>query len=143
MKKILAIVISSCLALSVFGQLNSGTYVFKSGDPNFHWQEFWNYGALKYQDFVFTVSIGGIGWDIESIQFNKREEVLKDGYWRTVNMNGVDENYDGPTGWYEFQTDQCNYSFDEPQNGRIILHRFDCVERCDNQTIGLTQIRRY
>ena len=144
MKKILLIVFSICLAWSVFGQLSSGTYVFKSGDPNFHWEEYYNYGPLKYQDFVFTVSIDG--WDIKSIQFNEREEVLKDGYWRTVNttmMATLDEDYDGPFGWYEFQTNQCNYTFDEPQNGRIILQRYDCIEQCDDQTIGLTLIRRH
>ena len=139
MKKILVTVFSFCLTWSVFGQLSSGTYAPKSGDPNFHWEEYFNYGPLKYQDFVFTVVIDDYE-DIKSIQFNEREEVLKDGYWRDLPKYS---DCDDCSGWYEFQTDQCNYSFDEPQNGRIVLTRFDCVEQCDDQTIGLTLIRRY
>ncbi|MGB1051324.1 MAG: hypothetical protein ACPGYF_05120 [Chitinophagales bacterium] len=151
MKEIVITVLSFCLAQFVFGQLSSGTYIFKSGDPNFHWQEYSDYdGSVKYQDFIFKVIIDyeidtvdrghGVFGVIRSIQFGDSEEILKDGYFRVPSLNTgcVD-----CSGWYEFQTDRCKYSFNEPQDGRIILQRFSCVDQCDNQKIGLTLIQSY
>ena len=31
------------------------------------------------------------------------------GEWFRVNMNGVDEDYDGPEGWYQFESNEGEY----------------------------------
>ena len=111
--------LSMFLSLNAYSQMQPGDYTFTNNE----------------YEFKFTISDDG--WVISSIQINGTKEVLKDGYWRWVNMNGVDEDYDGPEGWYEFQTDQCNYNFDMPINNKLTLSSFDCKNSSKNKTILL------
>ena len=111
--------LSMFLSLNAYSQMQPGDYTFTNNE----------------YEFKFTISDGG--WVISSIQIDGTKEVLKDGYWRRVNMNGVDEDYDGPEGYYEFQTDQCNYDFDMPINNKLTLSSFDCKNSSKNKTIVL------
>ena len=120
MKKYL-IFLSTFVSLNTFSQMQSGDYTFTNNE----------------NEFNFTISDGG--WVISFIQINGTKEILKDGYWRKVNMNGVDEDYDGPDGWYEFQTDQCNYDFNMPINNKLTLNSFDCKYSSKNKTIVLSR----
>tara|TARA_B110000285_G_C14868255_1_gene487896 strand:+ start:315 stop:707 length:393 start_codon:yes stop_codon:yes gene_type:complete len=122
MKKYL-IFLLTLLSLNTFSQMQSGNYTFTNNE----------------NEFNFTISDDG--WVITFIEINGSKEILKDGYWRRVNMNGVDEDYNGPEGWYEFQTDQCNYDFDIPINNKLILKRFDCKNSSKNKTIEMTRKR--
>jgi hypothetical protein len=47
------------------------------------------------------------------------------GEWFRVNIHGADPEYDGPLGWYQFQTTNCNYSFNEPSS-ELVLSKYDC-----------------
>ena len=120
MKKYL-IFLLTFVSLNTFSQMQSGDYTFTNNE----------------NEFNFTISDGG--WVISFIQINGSKEILKDGYWRKVNMNGVDEDYDGPDGWYEFQTDQCNYDFNMPINNKLTLNSFDCKYSSKNKTIVLSR----
>lgn len=89
-------------------------------------------------DDLFKFTISDDGWAISSVEINGTKETLIDGYWKEVNENAVEDDYDGPEGWYEFQTEQCNYNFDAPINGKLKLVSFDCKNTSNNKTVELT-----
>jgi hypothetical protein len=80
-------------------------------------------------EIILMFTIGGGGWEIyEIILIKKSLDGLTGGTgkWFKVNLNGVDEDYKGPEGWYQFQTNDCRYEFDEA-NDELRLHQFDCI----------------
>ncbi len=113
--------LSTLLSLNAYSQMQSGDYTFTNNQ----------------YEFDFTLSDGG--WVISSIQINGSKEILLDGYWFKVNLNGADPDYDGPEGWYEFQTEQCNYAFDMPINDKLTLNSFECKNSSKNKTIVLSR----
>ena len=69
------------------------------------------------------------GWTISTVTLinNLSKKTSKGtGEWFKVNPNGVDEDYQGPWGWYQFQTTECNYDFNVPKD-KLILNQFDCT----------------
>ena len=74
----------------------------------------------------FTTSEEGSNiYHISLINHKTNKTITGEGEWYTVNENGADTSYDGPTGWYQFQTAECSYSFDLPKSN-LILSQFDC-----------------
>lgn len=49
------------------------------------------------------------------------------GEWFEINPNGMDEDYDGPMAWYQFQTGTCYYDFNLPEDGQLQLNQFECT----------------
>ncbi|MFM8431574.1 MAG: hypothetical protein ACKOA1_02155 [Bacteroidota bacterium] len=104
-------------------QMNDGRYVYSNSEITI--------------EFTITDS----GWDLPSVKVidNQTKKIITGkGYWHKVNMAGVDEGYDGPEGWYEFQTQSCNYSFDEPK-GNLVLQQFDCKNGQSDKQRTLTR----
>jgi hypothetical protein len=103
-------------------------------------------GNYTYKNTELTLSftIAGDGWEIYNIVLtnitNGRKENAT-GEWFKVNMNGVEEDYSGPEGWYQFQTDNCNYDFNEATN-KLVLQKFDCAKN-PGDSREYTLIRQY
>lgn len=121
---------STILAFFIFGfsyaQMSDGHYTFKNTELT----------------LSFTIAEGG--WKINNILLinttnGKKENAT--GEWFKVNMNGVDEDYSGPEGWYQFQTDQCNFEFDEATN-KLVLQKYDCAQN-PGKTIEYTLTRQF
>ena len=93
-----------------FSQMEDGEYIYSNSEIT----------------LMFT--IGGAGWEIYDIALVKNatdDSMGGTGEWFKVNMNGVDEDYEGPEGWYQFQTDDCRYDFNEAKD-ELKLNQFDC-----------------
>lgn len=93
-----------------FSQMEDGEYTYSNSE------------------IILMFTIGGGGWEIYDIVLVKTstdDSMGGTGEWFKVNMNGVDEEYSGPQGWYQFQTDDCRYDFNEA-NDELRLHQFDC-----------------
>jgi hypothetical protein len=92
-------------------------------------------GHYTYSNSEFTLmfTIGDGGWEIYEIILIKNSidgSMAGIGEWFKVNMNGVDEDYNGPEGWYQFQTDDCRYDFNEAKD-ELRLRQFDCLGNPD------------
>jgi hypothetical protein len=93
-------------------------------------------GEYTYSNTEITLmfTIGGAGWEIYDIVLVKNatdDSMGGTGEWFKVNMNGVDKDYEGPEGWYQFQTDDCRYDFNEAKN-ELNLNQFDCFGNPDD-----------
>jgi hypothetical protein len=125
MKIILSILFVLFLFGNGFSQLNNGNYTFKSAD------------------FTLSFTISSEGWDVSQIILLNNKTGQKEygsGEWFRINKNGVDEDYSGPDGWYQFQTGKCNYSFDEPTS-KLVLEQYDCVVNRREMTYTLTRAK--
>jgi hypothetical protein len=103
-------------------------------------------GNYTYKNAELTLSftIAGDGWEIYNIVLTNTTNGRKEnatGEWFKVNMNGVEEDYSGPEGWYQFQTDNCNYDFNEATN-KLVLQKFDCAKN-PGDSREYTLIRQY
>jgi hypothetical protein len=92
-------------------------------------------GNYTYANSEFTLSftIGEDGWEIFNIVImdNANGDFEEGtGEWFKVNMNGADEDYEGPEGWYQFQTDNCKFDFNEAIDD-LYLNRFECNQDPD------------
>lgn len=94
-----------------YAQLNDGNYFFRNSDG-----------------VTCTINASGGGWTINV--------ELKDGS-KTYKGSGVFRNEHG-LGWYEFQTPECNFEFDEP-NDTITISRFDCKANVSESKYILTK----
>jgi len=82
------------------------------------------------------------GWTISSVTLTNntsKKTSTGTGEWFRVNPNGVDEDYQGPWGWYQFQTADCNYEFDVPKD-KLILNQYDCTN--GQQEVEYTLIKK-
>ncbi len=71
---------------------------------------------------TFTVIDGG--WGLSEVVFTNKKtgkSTTGVGEWFKLNMNGVDPDYNGPEGWYQFETQECYYEFNEPHETLSLL----------------------
>ncbi len=110
MRRLILSILFINLYVECFCQLNDGHYTFTNGEIT----------------LSFDVVENGEVLNNVIIQNHKSQKTDKgNGEWFRVNPNGADSSYDGPMGWYQFQTDNCNYEFDEPASS-LKLSKFDC-----------------
>lgn len=125
MKIILSILFILFLFVNGFSQLNNGNYTYKNAD------------------FTLSFTISNDGWDVSKVILLNTKTGQKEngsGEWFRVNRNGVDSDYNGPDGWYQFQTGKCNYSFDVPTT-KLVLQQYDCVGNRRDMTYTLTRVK--
>ena len=108
------ILIASLINFNSFAQLEDGIHYYTNDD-------------LRVD---LNITEGGL--TIESVIIldrNTGEKQEGTGVWHKINLQGADDGYDGPEGFYEFQTNECNYEFDAPFEitDKIILSQFDCL----------------
>jgi hypothetical protein len=93
-----------------FAQLEDGNYSYSN------------------KEITLNFTISEVGFTISNIVVTNTilgKKYNGSGEWFQVNPKGVDPNYQGPFGWYQFSTDECNYDFEVPFN-ELILNQFDC-----------------
>ena len=103
-------IIFLCFSNSSFSQMDDGKYKFANNE------------------ITLSFTITGDGWQIKEIKITNnttKKIVTGQGEWFRVNLNGVDADYDGPEGWYQIQTSECNYEFNVPSN-KLTLSQYDC-----------------
>jgi hypothetical protein len=87
--------------LKIYSQLSEGQYTYSNNDLS----------------LSLTISDGG--WAISKATITRNltgKTITGAGEWFKVNMNGADEDYKGPEGWYQFENSECFYEFNEPSN---------------------------
>jgi len=110
MKTVISFFLLIFISQSAFSQMKDGKYKFSNEEITLN----------------FTTSEEGSNiTEITLINHKTNKTITGEGEWFTVNENGADASYDGPTGWYQFQTSECNYSFDIPKNN-LILSQYEC-----------------
>jgi len=116
MKKLLLLLM--IIPMIGVGQMNDGEYSYSNSE------------------ITLEISMFNYGEDISIVIINNlsSEKIQGDGYWHSINMNGVDEDYDGPDGFYEFQTSDCGYDFDATNSNKIILSQFGCENGREDKT---------
>lgn len=106
MKKItLAITLTLFVSFAAFSQMNDGNYKFANNE------------------ITFSFRISENGWKITDIVIlnNTTKAVKKgEGEWMQPNTRGMDPNYDGPMGWYQFSINNCDFEFDLPKSKLIL-----------------------
>lgn len=91
--------------------LEDGLYTFTDGDL-----------------YTLDVQICDGGLTICSFNFMHDQNTIdytESGEWFQVNLNGVDENYNGPLGWYLVYTEETTYEFEGLLDGTYKLTRGD------------------
>lgn len=86
-----------------------------------------NYKFLNDQ-LSLEFSLSDAGWTLHEITLNEGKEGVSlkgAGEWFKVNPNGVEEDYSGPMGWYQFSVGSCDYEFDTPGE-TLMLRRSGC-----------------
>lgn len=125
MKNVLLILFVLIFFRNGFSQLNNGSYTFKSAE------------------LTLSFTISNEGWDVSKVVLLNNKTGQKEfgsGEWFRVNRNGADADYSGADGWYQFQTSNCNYSFDEP-NSKLVLQQYDCAKNRKDMTYTLTRVK--
>jgi hypothetical protein len=112
MKKVIYILTMSFLFFvqTTLAQMDDGEYTFSN------------------DKVTLKLTVIDDGWTISTVTLtnNMSKKTSKGtGEWFKVNPNGVDEDYQGPLGWYQFQTTDCNYDFEVPKE-KLILNQYDC-----------------
>ena len=77
-------------------------------------------GRYKFEskEYKLEFTIIGDGWKIsEANLYNALKNTISSGKGEYREANGA--------GWYEFQTTECNYSFEIPKD-KLILEQYDC-----------------
>ena len=123
--KILFLLYFICLNIKSHAQMNDGLYSFANDEIKL---------SFVVEEWGWKISSATITVLKTNQKFNGKGE------WFKVNPNGIDEDYDGPMGWYQGQTDICNFEFDEPKNNTLILSSFDCVNGMKEEAFTLHQI---
>ncbi len=107
MKKLIVICFLLASSFSYSQFLEDGMYSFTNGDL-----------------YTLDIQICNGGWSICSFNFKHDENTIdytEVGEWFRVNLNGVDENYNGPVGWYQAYTDEVTYEFENLSDGTYKL----------------------
>ncbi len=98
-------------------------------------------GKYSYANNEITLSFfvrkGGTELrNVRLIDNYSKETHLGSGNWFSVNLNGAGPDYSGPVGWYQFQTQYCNFDF-ELDKEDLILNQFDCKNKRSSKKIIL------
>lgn len=109
--KITLSILSLFIFSIVFSQMTDGSYSYLNSSVR------------------MNITIDENGWNIPTVSVTDLQTGISkegSGTWFKVNMNGVDEDYNGPDGWYQFTLDDCDYEFDAPLdvNTEVILHKY-------------------
>lgn len=113
MKKLLLVLIVFTLQMDLKAQLDDGTYYFISSS---------HYLAITLEEGGWIIS------NVLIIDMQSGTREIGSGSWHKINLQGADENYNGPDGFYEFQTDYCSYDFNAPSyfSETIEFNRSEC-----------------
>ena len=90
--------------------------------PLIGWSQIWEEnGKYTYsnKDITLKVSVFEYGEEISIVIINNysKQEIMEcESYWHSINMRGVDEDYDGPDGFYE----PCDYDFELSESYLIL-----------------------
>ena len=79
---------------------------------------------FKKNNLLLTIEVCDSGWVICSFTLEEnRVNIVNDlrGEWFKVNMNGVDEDYDGPEGWYQIDSGNKSFEIDYLSSREILL----------------------
>jgi hypothetical protein len=117
-----ALILMLCSKLS-FAQMEDGNYTYSNKEITLN---------FTISDLGFTISNIVVTNTIIGKKYNGSGE------WFQVNPRGVDPNYQGPFGWYQFSTDECNFDFEVPVN-ELILNQFDCKNGSASVKLKLTK----
>lgn len=84
-----------------------------------------NEGIYKYANDLISLSFtcADSGWILSDVVVTNKKTgstVTGAGEWFKINMNGVDPDYSGPEAWYQFETKECFYEFDEPSEKLVL-----------------------
>jgi hypothetical protein len=92
-------------------------------------------GIHIYENNLFKVemAISNGGQNIASAKITDKETN------KTSIGSGIYRN-NGDMYWYELQTNECNYDFNEPKQDVMLLNRFDCKTGAQNTSIKLMKI---
>jgi hypothetical protein len=108
---------------TAFSQLDDGNYMFSNNE------------------IKLKLTIAEDGWKVTSATFTyltANKTITGSGEWFPVNMNGVDQNYNGPAGWYQIQTAECNYEAEINYSTKHCkLNQFDCKNGIENKEYNL------
>jgi hypothetical protein len=108
------LLMTSALFFTSHAQLDDGAYHFTDG---------------QYHEVELSVCEGGEM--ICDFTFLHDENVIttgSQGEWFRVNANGADENYEGPWGWYQIQTDDEYFEIEVLSSDRIKVLRGEDTE---------------
>jgi hypothetical protein len=114
-----ALILMLCSKLS-FAQLANGNYTYSNNDI-----------TLKF-------SISNNGFAMSNIVLTNNLSAKKynaTGEWFMVNQRATGAD---TSGWYQIQTEACNYDFDVPAN-ELILNQFDCKDGSTSKKFKLTK----
>ncbi len=120
MKKLffaLALIFCSTLA---FAQLEDGTYTYSNAEIKLN----------------FTIAEGGfVIYEISLTNVKTGEKLEGSGSWFMVNQRATGAN---TAGWYQLETEFCNFDFDVPVN-ELILNQHDCKDGSASRKYTLTK----
>jgi hypothetical protein len=105
-RKILLLLSTFLLTFTVYAQIEEGNYRYSNEEIS----------------LTFTIIDGG--WAISEVVLTHKKTGKSStgtGEWFKLNMNGVDPGYNGPEGWYQFETKDCYYEFNEPTKTLILV----------------------
>jgi hypothetical protein len=123
MKKIFFLFLFVIISKTGYAQLNPGDYTYHNNEV-----------ILK-----FTVEDGGMTLkNLVLVYINSKTIEMGEGSWFMVNMRGADPSYSGPSGWYQFQTENCNFDFNEP-GPQLTLSRFSCQNNNEDVKLVLNK----
>jgi hypothetical protein len=95
-KLFIALFLSAITYFPAFSQLGEGHFIYSN------------------EQLSFEFDLIDNGWTIEKTllknKLNGAEETGA-GEWFKVNMNGMEPDYNGPDGWFEFSSPNCAYTF--------------------------------
>lgn len=107
--KAILLLLSSVFVLTTYAQLDDGTYHYTDG---------------KYYEIDLTVCEGGeMICNFTFYNDGNRVTSGEEGEWFRVNPNGADENYEGPWGWYQIQTEDEYFEIEVLGNDKIKVLR--------------------
>ena len=98
---------------TAFSQMDGGKYTFSNNA------------------IILELTITGGGWTISSATVtNTTTKKTSNGTGEFRSANNIE--------WYEFQTNDCNYSFDVPSD-KLVLEQFDCKNKQQSIKYSLTK----
>jgi hypothetical protein len=98
------------LAFTSNAQLDNGTYRFTDG---------------AYYDVDLFACDGDLICEFIFFHDGNTVAIGSEGVWQRVNPNGVNDDYEGPWGWYSIQTDDEYFEIEVVNNDQIIVIRGD------------------
>ena len=113
MKKLFLFLLFAFISKISFAQLSDGDYTYSNAEIILN----------------FTVADDGQTLNNVVLVYNNTKSIeTGKGNWFFMNLRGASPDYNGPTAWYQFQTDQCNFDFELPAS-QLVLSRFDCKNK--------------